>query len=69
VSITRTDKVSSLVEDIRSLILCSIKLPHHKAVSEKDTRSSHKGVAMEGRRAISPKCSENSQFVHCEAFF
>jgi len=58
-SITRTVEVSPLVEDIRSLILCSTKLPHHKAVSEKDTRSSHKCVARRAKGAISPKCSEN----------
>ena len=58
-SITRTVEVSPLVEDIRSLILCSTKLPHHKAVSEKDTRSSHKCVARRAKGVISPKCSEN----------
>jgi len=45
-SFTRTEKVGRLVEDIRSFLLCSTRLPKHKAVSEKDVSSSqHKAVS------------------------
>ena len=45
-SITRTENVGPLVEGIRSLLLCSTRLPRHKAVSEKDIRfSQHKGAS------------------------